>query len=99
MRAQNEAAAAAAAKPQARSTRAQLIHSAQVIARDVAELSELLASPLDNPVPGAIELVSRLRESVQNLSADLQRQPPPIVVDLASSIGVSELNVPSNAPN
>jgi diguanylate cyclase (GGDEF)-like protein len=99
VRAQNEAAAAADAKPRPKSTRAQLIHGAQAIARDSTELSELLASPLDNPVPAAIELVSRLRESVQNLSADLQRQPPPIVVDLASSTVVSELNVPSNSGN
>ena len=88
--------AAAATNSPARSTRDQLIHGAQAIAQDAAELSTILASPLDDPLPSAIARVSKLKELVRSLSADLQRQPTPIVVDLDSSMGASQLNTSSH---
>jgi diguanylate cyclase (GGDEF)-like protein len=93
------AKSSAAANPPDLSTRDQLIRGAQAIAQAAAELSKVLASPLVDPVPTAIESVSQLQDLVRNLSADLQRQPTPIVVDLDSSMGASNLNISSHVGN
>ncbi len=99
VRSHDLAQSAAAANPPALSARDQLIHGARAIAQGAAELSKILASPLDDSVPSAIARVSQLKELVRNLSADLQRQPTPIVVDLDSSMGASKLNTSSHVGN
>jgi diguanylate cyclase (GGDEF)-like protein len=99
LRSHDLAQSAAAANPAALSTREQLIHGARAIAQGAAELSKILASPLDDSVPSAIARVSQLKELVRNLSADLQRQPTPIVVDLDSSMGALKLNTSSHVGN
>ena len=99
VRSRDLAQSAVAANPAALSTRDQLIHGARAIAQGAAELSKILASPLDDPLPSSIARVSQLKEMVRNLSADLQRQPTPIVVDLDSSMGASKLNTSSQVGN
>ena len=99
VRSRDLAQSAVAANPAALSTRDRLIHGARAIAQGAAELSKILASPLDDPLPSSIARVSQLKEMVRNLSADLQRQPTPIVVDLDSSMGASKLNTSSQVGN
>jgi diguanylate cyclase (GGDEF)-like protein len=81
----------------ARPTRVQLTQSAQVIARIAAELAELMASQADDPVPSAIERISRLKELIHSFLSNLQRPPQPLIVGFDNAIDTSLLNSQSGS--
>jgi diguanylate cyclase (GGDEF)-like protein len=85
--------------PLARTTRTQLIQSAQAITRGAAELAEIICSPVDDPAPSAIERISRLKELIRNLLSNLQRPIAPPIINLDSSIQSADLNVQSTIGN
>jgi len=87
---------AAGSHPVAEAARAQLILSAQAIARGAVELSEFVSSQVDDPVPSAIKRISVLRESIRNLSSSLQGQHLPITVHFDSAMDATAMNVQSN---
>ncbi len=80
--------------PHGTPTRAGMIHGAESIVRAAAELLELLANQVDDPVPIAIQQVCRLKELLQGLLNNLQSQRTPAIFDFGSAPPAAALNAP-----